>query len=340
MKIKDFLKDKLYILLGIILLYFTLFLIWRAYKINIEVCLFSYFLCTMFLISIFLIEYFRKKKFYETLENHVKALEKAYYVLETLEPPSFLEGKIVYDALYMINKSMCEEVKKLYLQTKDFKNFIEMWIHEVKIPITSLNLINHNQKNQKVLEQISKIEDYVEQILFYVRCENAEVDYLINKVSLKKVIGEVALKNKEELLASKIDFYVKNVNEIVYTDSKWLSFIINQIINNSIKYREKNRKSYIKIDIEKQEKKIKLIIEDNGIGIKESDLKKVFEKTFTGTNGRNYANSTGMGLFIAKNLCEKLGHQIEIESIEKKYTKVIITFFKNSYYEVTNLTKK
>jgi len=146
---------------------------------------------------------------------------------------------------------MAENVKILSIQNQDFKEYIELWIHEVKIPISSLVLIAHNHPDKfdkKTLEQIRRIEDYVEQVLYYVRSENASVDYLINKVSLNKVIGAVALKNKNDLLENKIDLIVSNTNSSVYTDSKWLEFILNQIINNSIKYHDK-KDSYIKTEV-------------------------------------------------------------------------------------------
>jgi len=283
-----------------------------------------------------LIDYFRKKTFYQELLLSIEKLDKAYYVVEMIEEPVFYEGKLFYQALYDINKSMCEMVKILENQTDDFKDYIEMWIHEVKIPIASLVLMAHNHpdkfdKNSK--EQIKRIEDYVEQVLYYVRQEFAEKDYFINSVSLKKVIANVALKNKNDFLESKIDLIVENVDCKVYTDSKWLEFILNQIIGNSIKYK-KEKNSIIKITVEEDLEKCTLIVEDNGIGIPETDLSSVFEKSFTGNNGRRKGKSTGMGLYIVKKLCDKLGHQVKIESQEGEYTKLFLVFSKNKYYDV------
>ena len=138
----------------------------------------------------------------------------------------------------------------------------------------------------------------------------------------------------DDLLENKIDYNARNVNIKVLTDSKWLEFILGQVVNNSIKYKRDIDASYIKISVREEKNKTILIIEDNGIGIKESDLKQVFNKTFTGENGRTKGKSTGMGLFIAKNMCDKLGHKIEIESALNKYTRVYISFAKDKYYEV------
>ncbi len=266
----------------------------------------------------------------------MKNLDKPYLVLETIEEPSFYEGNLLYQALYEINKKVIEIIKLQERAILDFKEYIEMWIHEIKIPMQTLSLMKHNHQelfNKKAINQLKSIDDYVEQILYYVRSENSEKDYLIKRSSLEKIIGNVALKNKDVLLESKIDLIVLNLNVYVYTDAKWLEFILNQIINNNVKYKKDNN-SYIKIYVEENNNEIVLNILDNGMGINDRDLKKVFEKTFTGTNGRIKAKSTGMGLYIAKNLCTKLGSSINIKSKENEYTNVSITFYKNNYYDV------
>ena len=295
------------------------------------------FLLFFFVFFSLLFEYFKKQSFYTNLLSNIESLDRAYLVLETIEDPNFYDGELLYQVLYEINKSMNEMVKELENQLDDFKEYIEMWIHEVKVPISSLMLIAHNHKNQfdkKTMTQFKRIEDYVEQVLYYVRSENAEKDYLIREISLSKVISNVLLKNQNDLLENKIDLKVQDIDYKVYTDSKWLEFILNQIVNNSIKYQKKKVSSYIKITVQEESDYLILSIEDNGIGIPIEDLPKVFLKSFTGHNGRIMTKSTGMGLFIAKNLCQKLGHKIAIESIENEYTKVHIIFSKHHFYEV------
>ena len=198
-------------------------------------------------------------------------------------------------------------------------------------------LMNHNQKSKldkKYEEQIKRIDDYVDQILYFVRSENAEKDYLIKDISLKKVINSVAMKNKNDLLEKRINFEVKLDDIKVLTDAKWLEFIVNQIVSNSMKYIRKDVDNIIRISVEESIKQIDLIIYDNGIGIPEKDIRRVFEKTFTGENGRTTSKSTGMGLYIVKKLCEKLGHKITIKSKVNEYTKIIITFSKNDFYKI------
>ena len=334
---KEYLKDKrLYLLIGITI-YLVILLILLAFKVNIEATLAITFTYFVGLITILIVDYIRKKTFYNNFKCKLDSLDQKYLIVEMLQDAHFLEGRILTDALYEIDKSMIEKINEYKMQVKDFKEYVELWIHEVKLPVASLTLMVHNQKGEqskKLLSQLTRLDNYLEQILYYVRSENAEKDYLITKVNLSKVISNVALKNKDILLAKGIDFVVSDVDIEVLTDSKWLEFIINQIVDNSIKY-SKEKNAYIKIVAKEESEVIGLIIYDNGKGISKSDLPRVFDKTFTGTNGRSKsAKSTGMGLYLCRELCNKLGHKIQIISEEGKYTKVTILFDKNTFLQM------
>ena len=337
MKLSRYLKDKLYFIILFITFLSLIILLLVGFKVSLELIIVIISLLVIFAILVLIIEYLKKRNFYNEFINIVDKLDKKYLVIEMLNPPNFQEGEILYNKLYGINKSMLENIKNYEISMNDFKDYIEMWIHEVKIPLSSLVLMIHNNKNNissKMVDQVNRLDNYVDQVLFYVRAENAEKDYLIKKTELNKVINKIALKNKDYILENNICFSVLNCEKKVLTDSKWLEFIIDQIINNSIKYKRDIASSFIKIYTEENNEEIRLIIYDNGIGIDAKDLPRVFDKTYTGTNGRLKSKSTGMGLYIAKNLCEKLGHKIAIESKVNEYTKVIITFNKESIYDV------
>lgn len=334
---KEYLKDKrLYLIIGMTI-YLVILLVLLAFKVNIEATLAITFTYFIGLITILIADYIRKKTFYNNFKCKLDSLDQKYLIVEMLQDAHFLEGRILTDALYEIDKSMIEKINEYKMQVKDFKEYVELWIHEVKLPVASLTLMVHNQKGEqskKLLSQLTRLDNYLEQILYYVRSENAEKDYLITKVNLSKVISNVALKNKDILLAKGIDFVVSDVDIEVLTDSKWLEFIINQIVDNSIKY-SKEKNAYIKIVAKEESEVIGLIIYDNGKGISKSDLPRVFDKTFTGTNGRSKsAKSTGMGLYLCRELCNKLGHKIQIISEEGKYTKVTILFDKNTFLQM------
>jgi len=332
-----FVKDNKVNILVSLLLFILVILLMFTFQVNSFLIIISIIFFLSSFIFLLLYNYFRKKKFYNELINNTKLLDKKYLVLETLSEPSFLEGKILYDSLYQIDKSMNERIKLYEKNLSDFKEYVEMWIHEVKIPLSSLFLMCHNHHNEidkKYLNQINKLDNYVDQVLYYVRSNDAEKDFLIKKTNLEKVINSVMIKNKDEILLNNITVNVENLNIFVYTDTKWLIFIINQILNNSIKYKKKNGNSVIKIYATEEKDLVNLFIYDNGIGINKSDITRVFDKTFTGENGRKDANSTGMGLYIVKKLIDKLGHKISISSKKNEYTEVKITFGKNDLYNI------
>ncbi len=336
MNIGTYIKEKKEnIILFIILVIILLFLL-DLFGVNKYLTIMILSLLSIYFIVDFLTFYLKRKKYYDNFLNNLNLLDKKYLILETLEEPEFLDGKFFYDALYKIDKSMMENINNYRNETEDFKEYVEMWIHEIKIPIAGLMLMYHNNKtvNKNFLDQLNSLDNLTDQILYYVRSNYAEKDFLIKEASIDKIINEVLLKNKDSILENHIDVTVDVKNIKVLTDSKWLVFILNQIINNSIKYCDNNRKSYIMFYIEDNEKETTLHIKDNGIGVNASDLKHVFDKSFTGENGRKMRNSTGFGLYISKKLIEKLGHKISATSEENKYFEIAITFGKNDLYKI------
>ncbi len=334
MKLSTYLKDKLYAFLIFIIYIIILILFLIALKLSSSIIIFiTVFTIVIFFVILFF-DYFRKRKFYSELLDKLNTLDKKYLLIEMVLVPNFLEGKMLYDVLDEVNKNEHDLISNLKNKQEDFKEYIELWIHEVKLPLASLTLMNRKDKN--TLRELKRIEDDVEQILYYVRCENANNDYLIKEWNLDTIIKNVALRNKDDLLALGIDFKVDNCNLKVLTDSKWLEFIINQIVSNSIKYK-KDKDSIIEITGKDSDDFVTITINDNGKGISKSDLPRVFSKTFTGNNGRvNSSKSTGMGLYLCKELCNKLGHKIEIDSIVDEYTKVTITIYKKDFYNLSD----
>lgn len=332
MKISRYLKDKLNSILVFILFYIIILVLLIIFKTKRELNIFILFLLLIMGIILLLLDFFRKRNFYNKLIENISDLDQKYLILEFMNEPDFYEGKILYELLYEINKSYIEKMNEYKKNVNSFKEYVEMWIHEVKLPISTMVLLNHNHKlDKRMNNQLNKIDNYIDQILYYVRSENAEKDYIIRETSIKKIINNVLLKNKDDIIENNIELEVEIKDEKILTDGKWMEFILNQIINNSIKYRQSN--PIIKIKY----KNNLLEIYDNGIGIKESDKKRVFDKMFTGENGKENIKSTGMGLYIAKEMCSKLGHEIMIESEENKYTCVKITFKQNDYYNVTKM---
>lgn len=194
---------------------------------------------------------------------------------------------------------------------------------------------NKNDTTKSINEELDKVENYIEQALFYARSNTVEKDYYIKRVSLKEIVNESIIKNKNLLIHDKVSINLHDLELEVNTDNKWIVFIINQIIQNSIKYRKKDVIPELEIYAKQGKEKVILYIKDNGIGIKKGEITRVFEKGFTGTNGRLIGKkSTGIGLYLCKNLCNKLGIQIELNSILDGGTKVQLVFPKSSYIDM------
>jgi len=292
--------------------------------------IFMYFIGTLY-------EYIKKKIFYNKVAEDIEKLDKKYLISEIIDEPEFIEGKILCDVLRDTSKSMVENVNKYKFIQEDYKDYIELWIHEIKIPIATSKMIIENNKSdvtKSIDEELEKIENFTEQALFYARSNTVEKDYAIKENNIKDIIDFVIKKNKNILISNKISIDIHDVDNIVYTDTKWIYFILNQIIHNSVKYANDDNK-LIEIYSKNSKENVILYLKDNGIGIKESEISKVFDKGFTGTNGRiNDKKSTGIGLYLCKKLCEKLGLGIEIESEFFKGTKVKIIFPKGSYMKL------
>ncbi len=338
MRFKDFIKDKL---LTIFLLLFGLV------TIEIFLMIYSFGTFVKFYIPIVIlglyfigitIEYFIKRNYYFNLEDTLKELEEKYLITEIIKRPNFAEGKSSYDNLVQINKSMIENVNKYKYLQEDYKEYIELWIHEIKLPIATSKMIIENNKSpimDNIDEELDKVENYVEQALFYARSNTVEKDYYIKKVELKELVNESIKKNKNVLITEKVTIDLHDIDNKVSTDSKWIVFILNQLIQNSVKYRKKDEDLKIEIYSTKHKENTILHIKDNGVGIKKSEVERVFEKGFTGTNGR-FLNkkSTGIGLYLCKKLCDKLGISIDIKSKENIGTEVRLIFPKNSFIEL------
>ncbi|MBR3666347.1 MAG: sensor histidine kinase [Ruminococcus sp.] len=337
MKLREYLKDRLWffliaaISLGLMLLFLT------AYRVSVQLTATICVIFGLFLIAEETTGFFRKKRFYDDMEGKLDGLDKKYLIHEMLKRPDFLDGQIMYDGFCIANKSMCENVSAYKRTADDFREFIEMWVHEIKLPVASLQLMAHNHSDElgeKFQEQLRRIDGYTDQVLYYARSENAEKDYIIKETPLKRTVANVALKNRESAQLCGASIETEGLDLSVMTDGKWLEFMLGQLMANSLKYTVEGREPVISISAEELPDRVLLHFRDNGTGISEADLPRIFEKSFTGENGRAYAKSTGMGLYIVKSLCDRLGHIITAASEKGKYTEFTIAFAKNQFYKM------
>ncbi|WP_042398029.1 sensor histidine kinase [Clostridium saudiense] len=324
----EYFKDKvIFIIINIIVLVITSYLLFglnvSSYAIFI-ICILN-FLAS---ISFFIYDCLRKSKYYSSLLKRLDELDKKYFIGDVATEEDFLEGKILFEIISQATKSMKDDISESIRNSNDYKEYIELWVHEIKTPIATCKLLienNDNEVTESIGEEVTKVEDYIEQVLFYARSNAVEKDYLIKEINLKKSINSVIRKNANTLIEKRVKVDIRNVDKIVSCDSKWIEFILGQIVSNSIKYMDK-KESVLKIYSENIGNDVILKICDNGIGMDERSVIKAFEKGYTGENGRRFGKSTGMGLYLCKKLCEKLGLGINIKSKENEGTEVTILF--------------
>ena len=317
--LKSYLKKniKVYILFVVFIAIF--FIMFYLYNLPLEALIYTGSFC--FLASV--IASFSDFVNYRESYKKLKFLEKN--ILNDLEDlPKSLDIRIDY--YHKIIEKLYEELEKLTQENRqkntDMVDYYSMWVHQIKTPIAAMNfLLDNEEVDQKILQQeLFKIERYVEMVLTYIRLDSISSDYVITKINLDEVVKDSVKKYATIFINKKIKLNYVSHETMVISDKKWLSFAFEQILGNSVKYTSTGGE----ITIETCENK--LIIEDNGMGIKEEDLPRIFEKGFTGFNGRYEKKSSGLGLYLCKKTLDKLGHHIEISSKVGEGTMIEITF--------------
>ena len=259
--------------------------------------------------------YWKRKQQMQKLLDMAGWLSERYLISEVMELPEQAEDQVYYQLLKMAGKSMLEQIGEVRRERLEYKEYIEQWIHEIKTPITAMKLLCENHRTdwtKELLLELEKTNRFTEQALYYARSEHTEKDYSVREMSLSQVVHQAIADNKYLLLQSGVRLEVEEMADTVYSDEKWVRFILNQLIANVVKYR--SGQPVLRFSTRRQQDQVILVVEDNGIGISPADLPRVFEKGFTGQNGRMVQQSTGIGLYLCKRLCDKLGIGIAAES--------------------------
>ena len=395
MRFRDYLKDHIVAIVIEITALVSSNIFMSAFKINVglRIAVTTVFVMA-FLIS-FLWDFWRRSRFFNTMEENLRQLDQKYLIAETLEGADYYEGEFINEMIREMGKSMYEHVADARRYAGDFKEYIEMWVHEVKLPIAALMLRVNNLREElaekvdasetetaedettgrntgdvegdrtsendeetvvdnnhgfiatrlreiaEAEEQLRRINDHIEQVLYYARSENTEKDYVIRETKLGRTVASVLQANRSFIQEKGVTLKVHDLDRTVVTDSKWLEFIISQFLSNSLRYTLAEKEPLIEIYSEEKNGDTILHFRDNGTGIPSEELGRIWDKTFTGTNGRldgkqseGHFGSTGMGLYIVKKLCSKLGHRAAVESEYGEFTDMMIVFGKNDVYKI------
>ena len=317
--LKSYLKKNIKVYILFIVFIFIFFIMFYLYNLPLEALIYTGSFCFLAALIASISDYANYKESYKKLNF----LEQN--ILNDLDAlPKSLDIRIDY--YHKIIEKLYEELEKLTQENRqkniDMVDYYSMWVHQIKTPIAAMNfLLDNEEVDQKVLQQeLFKIERYVEMVLTYIRLDSISSDYVITKINLDEVVKDSVKKYATIFINKKIKLNYVSHETMVISDKKWLSFAFEQILGNSVKYTSTSGE----IKIETCENK--LVIEDNGMGIKEEDLPRIFEKGFTGFNGRYEKKSSGLGLYLCKKTLDKLGHHIEISSKVGEGTRIEITF--------------
>lgn len=277
--------------------------------------LYAFALCTIVLIGFLVFRY----------QQNVRAIHNIDH--EAFDRLS-LEAEQMQQLMDEMRKEHIREMNAVQEKQKEHYDFIVSWFHEIKTPIAVLHLIQQTDIDANSLrEEIEKIENYVEQALYYAKLDSFNQDYSIGSCDMIGIVKDTVRDHSKTFISKKVRILLPSESMSVQSDSKWLKFIVNQLLTNSLKYTDNSGEILIGTNETPQEKQ--LIIRDNGIGITPQELPRIFNRGFTGETGRTYSKSTGMGLYLAQQLSNKLGHYITCTSEVSSYTEFIIHFPKD-----------
>lgn len=339
MTILEYLQSRKLIIFLILLYSFTNLTVFFVYGSNLEPVLYAFVIYIVFLLIIGIIDYIKiyKKHIllstYDTDTNN--SLEKIMVSNEFLSTKSTINETILNDYQNIILS--LEQLYKEQLSThskkeQELSDFYTLWVHQIKTPIAALRLIFQTSPDNisAMKTELFKIERYIDIILGYLRIDNLNQDLVLSHYLLEDIVKQVVKKNSVLFINSHLSLKLDNLSQTILTDEKWLLFAIEQLISNAIKYTLSGEihiyaNSYKKDNLNITE----LTIKDTGIGISSEDLPRIFDRSFTGFNGRADKKASGLGLYLCKTILTKLGHKISITSKIHEGTCVTVTFTEN-----------
>lgn len=304
------------------------------YNVNTEAIQYASVLSAFLLISVGVMDYI-------SYSRHIGKVEAVINRLP-YELPEMPQGREQAEVLYG------ERIQQLFSYKEELENdtrigrqemfdYYSLWVHQIKTPISAMHLLlqsfeedDGQESNAQFLHpmkmELFKTEQYVEMVLSYLRIDAMSSDLSLQWVEIDNIIRQAVRKYSQLFILKKIQLVYQKCEGKVLTDEKWLLLVLEQLLSNALKYTAHGK---ISIYMEAG-KEMVLVIEDSGIGIQAEDLPRIFEKGFTGYNGRKDKKSTGIGLYLCKSVCDKLKHGIEVESEEGKGTKVRVYLYRET----------
>lgn len=273
-------------------------------------------------------DFTRCRNYLYELETIMDDLDQKHLFIECIPRPNTLYERRLFALMRQSGKAMIESVSAAQSAQREYQEYIEGWVHEIKTPITAAQLICRSadaELRRKLSQELANIDNHVERALFYARAESVERDFIIHKVVLAEIVVQAIERHRTLLIQNGVRIETENLDCLVYSDDKWVCFMLGQLLQNAVRYRN-DESPLITLSARQLGKRVVLSVQDNGIGIPVHELHRVFDRGFTGSNGRVRGGSTGMGLYLCHRLAGFLEIDLQITSKEEEGTSVLLTF--------------
>lgn len=287
-------------------------------------------------------EWLRERSFMRGLARLAEGEEDVLDAADTLPEPNYPEGELAWDALQSVAQASRRRGAQLEEEMQDYRHYVELWVHEIKTPLAAMNLTLANSRGEdarSLSREVARVEADVENALYYARSTSVAEDYLLRRCELTDLVREAVKSRARALTEARMAVDLGGLEDEkdlwVFCDPKWMVFILGQLIDNAVRYRavpeHDGREARLSFSARVEgagsaSERVVLDVADNGCGISEADLGRIFERGFTGTNGRSHERSTGMGLYLVRTLCEKMGLAVGATSAVGVGTTMSIAF--------------
>ena len=313
-----YLKDRLFFIMIYMVSVLVCLCVFKLYDLELEAFAYAFMILCVLLVVCFLFDYYKYYKKHQTL---LTLRSNSNVSLSCDLQDSSLIGEDYHEILVAMKEYHDQYVESSESKMHDLEDYFTMWVHQAKLPIAAMKLLLEDEKlsRSEIKLQLLRMDQYTDMVLAYLRLNSTHTDFLFKELELDDLIRQSIRRFSTEFIRKHIQLSFKETGDVILSDEKWLVFVLEQILSNSLKYTKENGL----ISIYMKSKHI-LVIEDNGIGISASDLNRVFEKGYTGMNGRSDKTASGLGLYLCKNILDMLNHKITIESSVGKGTRVLL----------------
>ena len=300
--------------------------------------------CLLIFAGIHAAGFFRCRARLRELESILEGLDEKYLFAQCIPAGGSIYERRVLELFRKAGRAMIGTVSDARETQREYREYVESWVHEIKTPITAAGLISRRMDpvtRRKLSAELAQIESHVERALFYARAENPEKDFIIRQAAISEIVEEAVERHRTLLIQSGVRVETEDsedggegLEQIVYTDVKWAVFILGQLLQNAARYRRDaceeaasgEKTPVIALKAGRLGKQLQLTVSDNGMGIPAHELSRVFDRGFTGSNGRSRGGSTGMGLYLCRKLAACLEIELRIASMAGEGTTVTLIF--------------